>query len=187
MTTGWQTLLTQAIERNSSDRSALFVQFATVTSDGKPAVRTVRYRFMLSDDRAVFTTDTRSEKVAQLQQAPNAEACWYFRESEEQFRLSGTAHVIAHSQDVELNAARLRSWRERSQSSRQTFMWPAPSSERQSTDVFDLPAPDEPPDNFALLILKVERVDYLRLGRTSHERILFHASGSKWQSTQVNA
>ena len=48
-----------------------------------------RRGFMEDTGGVVFCSDTRTEKMEQVQANPAAEACWYFEDSREQFRLSG--------------------------------------------------------------------------------------------------
>lgn len=62
-----------------------FLQLATVTVEGDPAVRTVVFRGWHDDPEEsnksiglLTTTDIRSQKVSELRHHPFAELCWYF-------------------------------------------------------------------------------------------------------------
>ena len=61
-----------------------YISLATITKEGRPAVRTVVFRGFdepLNKDGSLklrIATDDRSEKVAELIAAPWAELCWYF-------------------------------------------------------------------------------------------------------------
>jgi hypothetical protein len=49
--------------------------------------------------------------VSELAANPHVEVCWYFPTSREQFRLSGTAHIVALDHpDQQLLAARQQAW-----------------------------------------------------------------------------
>ena len=56
----------------------------------------------------MFCSDTRTEKMSQLAQNPAAEACWYFEDSREQFRLQGTL-LVATAECSDQRLARVRS------------------------------------------------------------------------------
>lgn len=50
-------------------------------------------------------------QVSELAANPHVEVCWYFPTSREQFRLSGTAHIVALDHpDQQLLAARQQTW-----------------------------------------------------------------------------
>jgi hypothetical protein len=49
--------------------------------------------------------------VSELAANPLVEVCWYFPDSREQFRLSGTAHIVASDHpDQQLQQARKQAW-----------------------------------------------------------------------------
>ena len=93
-TISWRHLLEQAIEQHAHLPQARFVQLATIRRDGRPANRTLAFRGWLEPEECLlFTTDLRSAKVRQLGAWTWAEACWYFTETREQFRLLGQISV----------------------------------------------------------------------------------------------
>src|SRR5689334_7958236 len=120
----WFNILNEQLDRHAHLPFSRFTQVATVREDGRPANRTLTFRFFLDDGRLVFTADTRTEKIAQLAANPWAEACWYFTESRMQVRVLGTMQLVADTEDEELRQARMRTWKERSDDSRQSFTWP---------------------------------------------------------------
>lgn len=77
----WVQLVKTALRKNSSPTNK-YIQVATVRRDGRPACRTVVYRGFRDEQSMVpkltFTTDSRSEKVGQVQHQSWAEICWYF-------------------------------------------------------------------------------------------------------------
>jgi pyridoxamine 5'-phosphate oxidase len=74
------------------------------TSDGgQPRVRTILHRGFFTPNgpgQPIFatTTDIRSHKSSEILDNPNAEAVWYLRGSEEQFRFSVKAYIVPHPQ-----------------------------------------------------------------------------------------
>lgn len=184
---GWRPLLEEALRLHAHQPPSRYAQLASVRQDGRPANRTVNFRFFLDPgDRLVFTTDLRSAKITQLKAQPWAELCWYFEETREQFRLSGRVEIVGESQDPELDFARLRTWRERSEASRQSVTWPRPGDPRSGGDEFQRPAPVDPPPHFALLILVPEEVDHLELRPHPHRRTRFVREGDAWKAVEVN-
>jgi len=129
-----------------------YVQLATVREDNRPSNRTVVYRGFLNDtENITFITDRRSQKVEELRRRPYGEICWYFPETREQYRFSGSC-IVVHSDGVEpschdsssspwnskschtdpslapsvLSGARQKIWSILSDPGRAQFSWPAP-------------------------------------------------------------
>ncbi|HEX7650663.1 MAG TPA: pyridoxamine 5'-phosphate oxidase family protein [Noviherbaspirillum sp.] len=182
----WRDTLSAQLDRHAHLPYSRFVSAATVRADGRPANRTLTFRFFLPDGRLLFTTDTRTDKVVQLATNPWVEACWYFTDSRMQVRISGTMECVDGSGDEELQQARLRTWRERSEESRQSFTWPHAGQLLAAADAFAKAAPALPPENFALLILAPQQVDILDLIPSPHSRIVYTLNGSEWQSAAIN-
>jgi pyridoxamine 5'-phosphate oxidase len=183
----WRSPLARALHRNRSRPDSRYLQLATVRSDGRPANRTVVFRGFrdLSDD-LLFITDTRSDKVAPLAGHPHAEACWYFTQTREQFRLNGQLTLVtAATTDPAWSELRHRLWQAQSEKSRQSFTWPPPGQPRQAAG-FDQPLPSEPPDPFGLLVLIPTWVDHLELRGTPQHRYRYDWTGDRWVLAAVN-
>lgn len=75
----WQQMLRICLQRETAPPSR-FMQLATLTPHGRPAVRTVVFRGWLPDAPPTITacTDLRSDKIPALRSFPYAEICWYF-------------------------------------------------------------------------------------------------------------
>ncbi|MGB3296852.1 MAG: Npun_F5749 family FMN-dependent PPOX-type flavoprotein [Phormidesmis sp.] len=187
----WRSPLSRAVHRNRAVAFSRFVQLATVRADGTPANRTVVFRgFLESTNQLMFVSDRRSEKTAQIQQNPNAEACWYFTKTREQFRLAGQLRLITvETEPNDWAEARQRLWQKLSQSARLQFAWPQPKASRADSAAFDSPAPDEhsPPPTFSALCLAVEQVDHLELRGEPQSRYLYtKAANGQWNTATVN-
>jgi len=196
----WRSPLARALHLHRSQPQARYFQLATVAPDGKPRNRTVVFRgFSNQCDRLRIVTDSRSEKIAQLQQQPWGEACWYFAKTREQFRLAGpllavtnvTQEATAEVPDPELQRERIQVWQALSENARLQFAWPQPKGDRATDpDAFTPEPPDAeaPPETFALLLLAPQRVDRLALRGNPQDRWLYDldvASG-QWSERAAN-
>ena len=164
---------------------------ATVRSDGRPANRTLVFRGFLNDSPGLtFVTDARSEKVADLEHSPMAQACWYFPVTHEQYRISGPVAVVRHdSDDAALRDARRSSWRALAEAVRVSFTWPAPGAPRDGTTPLPSvhPDPETPPAHFCLLVLDPHEVDLLEINGNPQNRWNYHRNESgRWEGAEVN-
>lgn len=187
----WRSPLSRAIHRNRALAFSRFLQLATVRADGTPANRTVVFRgFLESTNQLMFVSDRRSEKTEQVQQNPNAEACWYFTKTREQFRLAGQLRLITvDTAPDDWTDARKRLWQKISDSAKLQFAWPQPKASRANSEAFNPSAPDEhsPPPTFSVLCLVVNAVDHLELRGEPQSRCLYEkAADGQWQTVPVN-
>jgi PPOX class probable FMN-dependent enzyme len=188
----WRTPLARALHRNRSDADSRYFQIATVRPDGRPANRTVVFReFLDGCDRIQFVTDTRSEKIDQIQHQTWGEICWYFIKTREQFRLTGTLTlVMANHEDEELLKARKTVWHNLSDKGRLQFVWPHPGKPRAEKSAFEVPPPaanDPVPDNFCLTLLEPTLVYHLELRGDPQNRYQYQWHEQEgWQMQEVN-
>lgn len=187
----WRSPLARALHRNRSLVYSRYLQLATVRSDGYPANRTVVFRgFLEETNQLQFVTDARSEKVEQIGQTPIAEACWYFPNTREQFRLAGQLTLVpANCPDAELLAARQRLWQSLSDPARTQFAWADPGQPRHDDTGFAVPPPDPttPLPTFCLLLLDPDLVDHLELRGNPQNRWLYHRDAfGNWSMQAVN-
>ncbi len=187
----WRSPLARALHRNRSLIYARYLQLATVRSDGSPANRTVVFRgFRDRTNQLCIVTDHRSEKIPQLQANPRAEACWYFPNSREQFRIAGAiALAKADTLDNADQAERSRLWQSLSEPARLQWAWPEPGAAR-SPDPTEfappLPDPIAPPATFVVLWLDPDRVDWLELRGNPQTRTRFERQADSWQTLNLN-
>jgi pyridoxamine 5'-phosphate oxidase len=177
----WQEKLELALSNHEHLPQVLYFQLATIRQDGRPANRTVVFRGF-ENSSLIFTTDQRSEKIAQLSQNAWAEACWYFPETREQFRLLGQCKIIHEQQE----ALRIKMWQTLSPASKQSFTWPASGQSLSSLESYQYPIPELLLDNFVLLLLQPIQVDILDLRPKPHQRRVFSLSKDLWAVEDVN-
>lgn len=190
----WRSPLARAIHRNRSKPHSRYLQLATLSSQGRPANRTVVFRGFYGHSAGetnvlTFVTDTRSDKVIDLTHQPWGELCWYFTQTREQFRLAGAILLVtAQTVDADLLQARQRQWVQLSEASRQSFHWPSPGTPRNAdAATFEVSPSPDPPPSFCLALFDPDGVDHLELrgdpqNRTQYQRL----PNGAWQAAAVN-
>lgn len=187
----WRSPLVRALHRNRSHANSRYPQLATVRANGRPANRTVVFRdFLDESNRLLFVTDARSDKMTQLAHNPNAELCWYFTKTREQFRIGGTISIIgAHNARAANDAVRQAVWEGLSENSKQQFVWPPPGEPRTS-EGFEFVADlnyQPPPDTFVVLVFEPDAVDHLELrGEPQNRYWYWRLPDHSWKMQAVN-
>ncbi|MDZ8188967.1 MAG: pyridoxamine 5'-phosphate oxidase family protein [Nostoc sp. ChiSLP02] len=188
----WRSAIAHALHRNRSLVYARYLQLATIRVNGHPANRTLVFRgFLEETNQLKFVTDSRSAKADQIQQQPWAEACWYFPNTREQFRLAGCLTLVGNDNSHEdLQPARISMWEELSDAARLQFAWPHPGKPRvKEAQAFEPPAPDpvQPVPNFCLLLLDPVQVDHLELRGEPQNRKFYHRDeNQEWFCEEIN-
>ena len=185
----WRSPLSRALHRNRSRPYSRYFQLATVTAAGHPANRTVVFRNFLPDTNTLtIVTDQRSAKVADVAAHPWAEACWYFTETREQFRLSGPLQVVGAIASADLAKQRQTVWNDLSDNARQQFYWPHPAQPRTAeADFSSREIQPTPPEDFCLVLLEPNQVDHLELRGDPQTRTRYSCpDNGPWQVENVN-
>ncbi len=187
----WRSFLANALKKNRNQPHSRYFQLATVRSDGIPANRTVVFRGFLEDtNKLKIITDTRSNKITEIQNQSSGEICWYFTNTREQFRIAGNIIIIDDNhQNSELKKARESTWQDLSDNARIQFAWAHPGKPRANTEAFSPPQPDvnQPLDNFCLLLFEPVKVDHLRLrGEPQNRTIYVRDEAGDWDVKEVN-
>ncbi len=182
----WRNALENMLQSHARLPYARFAQVATVRTNGRPANRTLTFRFFLSGNRLLFTADRRTEKITELKFNPWAEVCWYFTASHFQFRLLGKIQIVVDTEEAELMAARIDTWRERTAASRQSFTWPHAGQALAEPAAFIHAVPEQAPETFALLLFSPERVEILDLSQQPHAREVDLLEEGLWRAERIN-
>ena len=173
----WRRLLRGVADRRSPFRTP---GFATVRTDGAPAVRTVVLRGADAAGRTLhFHTDARSPKARDLESCPRAAWLFYDRKARLQIRVSG--RTFLQRQGPEVDAA----WERTTASGRRTYATAiAPGQVIGEPHPLDLPV-DDPRvrDVFCLGTTKVDHIDWLWLHHAGHQRARLQWTGTEWTST----
>lgn len=143
---------------------------ATVTAEGRPAVRTVVLR---AADRAAgtvgFHTDKRSHKFAELGAGPSAEILFYDHDAKVQVRLRGSTSL--HNDDP--LAATV--WARTSEMSRQCYRQKVgPGTPLEASDAAAGEALSEAAGfaNFVVVSVAIVELEWLYLAAAGHRRAL---------------
>jgi pyridoxamine 5'-phosphate oxidase len=189
----WRSPVARALHRNRSSPHARYAQLATVDLDLYPHNRTMVFRGWLEPGSQMqFVTDIRSTKAINLLAgaSPLAEVCWYFPETREQFRLSGTLRLIAAECVVTDDCkARQQAWTQMSDAGRIQFDWGTPGADRSiDPQSFNPPQPDsqQPCENFCLLLLTAIKVVHLELRGEPQNCYLYELSEGQWHMRSIN-
>ena len=187
----WRETIKVSIAKSRKVRGGNFVQISTVDPETlEPRIRTVVFRGFLStpteNDKGndpfimKMITDLRSSKVHEITKhsTSKAELLWWFSKSSEQYRVLGTLKFVGSGSsglfdldsDPYYQQARKQQWGNLSDSAREQFYWRDPKTSYETQSKVPEGGRDEegkvlpPPDNFLLMLLFPERVDFLRLG-----------------------
>jgi PPOX class probable FMN-dependent enzyme len=174
----WRSLVDTALAAGVDDPASRFLQLATIRPDGTPACRTLVFRgFHDQTNDLLLTTDLRSDKVREIKSCPNAEICWYFRETREQFRLSGAIEIIGHEAGGTSCELRLELWQRLSDATRRQFTWPEAGL---------IPDVEAPLPVFGILLFVPRRVDHLLLTTEPHDRTIYAlAPSGEWSAEKI--
>ncbi|TVP70501.1 MAG: pyridoxamine 5'-phosphate oxidase [Leptolyngbya sp. LCM1.Bin17] len=186
----WRSPLARALHRNRSRPYSRYFQLATVTPQGRPANRTVVFRgFALG--QITFVTDQRSAKVADMAANPWGQACWYFTQTREQFRLTGLLELVTDTESAgDRQPVRHTTWQALSDNAKRQFYWPQPGAVRDldaPLDITDAVDPQVPPKSFSLGLLQPTLVDHLELRGNPQNRTQYAClDDGTWHTTVIN-
>ena len=203
----WRIPLEKAIKQNSKDAASRYVQVATIAHDTQaPSIRTIVFRGF-SDSHLAFVTDSRSQKIRDIQRDNRVEVCWYFANTREQFRISGEMYVLPpvslsdlrekSIEGLKITGERLETIRKEyyermSPAGRESFAWPCPGSPIEAENWYDtISTQSEEEKNsigfehFCVLLMDVKRVDHLQLRGKPQQRRIFELNEGDWKETDV--
>jgi pyridoxamine 5'-phosphate oxidase len=170
----WRLLARGAADRRSGFHTPVA---ASLGRDGRPRARVVVLRAADPQDWILrFHTDRRSEKFSGLLADPRIALSGYDAGNKVQMRVEGRA--ILHTDDAVAEAA----WIGSREMSRAVYgILPGPGRELANADEFTMPGqPDEIAagrQNFCVVIVRMESLEWLYLASAGHRRALFERSG----------
>jgi len=157
----------------------LLMTLATIDDERGVDARTVVCRDVGPDGAIWFTSDSRSNKNAQLAVNANAAGVIWLPLCRRQFRFRGSVETVASSDQ------RSRIWSPLTDATKASFFWPTPGAERTSGQFDGAGDLTSPPDAFSVLKLSPIEVELLELESTPHRRRRWQSSHA-WQTEELN-
>jgi pyridoxamine 5'-phosphate oxidase len=150
-----------------------FRYFVLATNEnGKPRQRTVVLRKTLLDSSLVIYTDKRTQKIKDIQNNSEFSALFYDSKKLLQIRIEGKAELITDKQQIATY------WQTVQESSKKDYTTNrAPGTSIKNPDDVGY----EPKENyFCPVKLIPNTIEYLRLKRPNHLRVLFSRNNIDW-------
>lgn len=199
----WRDRLDKSIPISKNMKGGNFVQLSTIDQNGHPRCRTLVFRGFVDiqgKEAIRMMTDSRSDKVAQLNLSNNFEFAWWFPLSNEQYRISGHIELVdsSSSQSSKHIQARLKQWQDISPLAKEQFFKPETpgdvfiekDNDDETHSAEDVHDDDDliskPPDNFILMLLWPKEVKYLRLTDRYAQLDQLNEDASLWNSIRMN-
>lgn len=183
---GWRQRLVKSLYQSRGTPESRYFQLATQSADGMLHNRTVVCRGLDDElDALWLITDTRSQKVSDIQNNPRAAVCWYIAKTREQYRFSVTCEVFTTNNHAQLCQ---QYWQSLSEQAKTQFLWGKPGQERLNvaeTLVAEMPMEATPPAHFCVLRLDIHDVDYLSLRGNPQIREHYDLDGAKWRLNEI--
>jgi pyridoxine/pyridoxamine 5'-phosphate oxidase len=150
-----------------------FRYFVLATNEnGKPKQRTVVLRKTLLDLSLVFYTDSRTQKITDIQNNPEFSALFYDSKKLLQIRIEGKAELITDKDQIATY------WHTIQESSKKDYTTNiGPGTPIKNPDAVDYNAKE---NYFCPVKLIPNKIEYLRLKRPNHLRILFSRIDTDW-------
>jgi pyridoxamine 5'-phosphate oxidase len=202
----WRSPLARSLYQHRSQPQSRYLQLATIDSTGRPTNRTLVFRGFVDhlpgqSNLLKFVSDRRTAKIQHLHTQPWAEACWYFPNTREQFRIAGKIDLVDGDRiDSAHQKLRHSTWHDLSDNARTQFNWLDPGMPLENSsgdsDVSETVVPEKitdplkPVANFCILLLDPELVDRLELRNDPQTRQQYKKNPAKdayaWLSQAVN-
>lgn len=156
------------------------MQLASVAENAQPKIRTIVLRdFSLAPASLLFTTDVRSAKVQEMRDNPQVSLLGWDAENSFQLRLEGKAGCVDEGE------LRRTVWQKLRPAAQQLFYSPdSPGGILDDPDALRSGHASaslaDPPENFALIRIMIERVESLDVSSEPHQRREFLLQANGW-------
>ncbi|MGB3711484.1 MAG: pyridoxamine 5'-phosphate oxidase family protein [Erythrobacter sp.] len=181
--------LVERLSQAATDRRSAMHVPVVVTSDIEARVMVLR-EFDHDAYTLRFHMDTRAPKVAAVEADPRMAVLFYDKEAKIQIRAKGTARI---ERDTPLAQS---AWDAGSNFARRCYLGDGPGTASpvptsglpQELEGVEPSEEDIVParENFAILVVKIERLDWLYLAHTGHVRAVFDRSDKAWTGRWVS-
>ncbi|MCF8262796.1 MAG: pyridoxamine 5'-phosphate oxidase family protein [Melioribacteraceae bacterium] len=161
--------------------------FATIYNS-VPKIRTVVLRKVdIEKGEIIFHTDIRSGKIAEIAENPMVSCLFYSRLLREQIRIEGNAKIFTKGELFE------KQWLNSLPNSRKCYLAENAPSSKIDKPISTIPEKfskrnptsgesESGKKNFAVVTIKIEKIDWLYLRSGGHIRALFRKEGNDWLS-----
>lgn len=156
-------------------------RFATLASirNNQPKCRTIVIRAVENNFNIIFYTDSRSDKLEDFQNNPNASALFYNHESLLQLEVRGKAKIISDPEALNLHWKKVKD-----QSTKDYTTEKGPGTRLKHPDEVEY---SDGNANFSVVELIANEVEILQLKRPNHIRSrFFKDEDSKWIGKFLN-
>ena len=172
----WRLAIKSSNHKEGKSVSKRWIQIATTSKDNFPRLRTVVFRGWSEAHSMLIYTDRRSEKFNDININNNVELLWLFPKSKCQYRLKGEAYEIKENKKF---------WDTLSENSKATWFWPNPGGKLSTRSAYDTPKKLELPRTFAVIEVKMNYVELLKLERPIHKRCCW-SKKKGWNRIDMN-
>lgn len=178
----WKTLSRATVDKKHPWR---VVALSTVGLDGVNSRNIILRGVEFQQALLTFYTDLRSGKIADLAHDPRVSLLFWNPRSNEQLRAWGKAIVVSDSSLVEKHWSRIPDYAKKDYS---TLSAPGALLTNLAVDaesggatepLLDL---DSARQNFRIIQVQVQRMDYLKLDREGHQRVGLSLSDGVWKA-----
>ncbi|GBL03027.1 pyridoxamine 5'-phosphate oxidase family protein [Glaciecola sp. KUL10] len=180
----WKQNIQRSLHLGRSKHETKYFQVASIDANDLPAVRTMVFRGFDDQHNIYAVTDIRSTKITEFKNRHEAQICWYFAKTREQYRISCKVEILTEG-------ILYRSfWDCLSDTAKLSFDSPKPKSPIDSDGQIQTDsAISKISKNYALIQFRPNECDYLNLKCKPQHRELevMNPDSFKWETHQVNA
>lgn len=157
-----------------------YVTLSTIGIDNWPNSRTLVLRDVHRENNSLFFfSDKRSQKVEEIKVNNKTCLLFYNNKKKIQLRIFGTSMLLMENEHSnyyfeQIKQSDLKDYRTKR----------APSSEL-TDDKLEYYSKDNAIKHFTVIRFKLERIDYLKLDREGHQRIVFTSNLNGWSSKSL--
>lgn len=171
----WQALQQAVVQPGHAFRT---FTLATMDTGERPQARLVVLRELLDDNRLVFYTDGRSQKVDQMLRNPQVSLLFYDRDQWIQLRIEGKARVFAEGKET------LQRWQKIPEGNRHNYTTAMPPGSALDTPGHVGHLTDR--NFFRVVVILPETLEYLRLEKEGAVRIQYVREAGSWHGRFIH-
>ncbi|MGB7393498.1 MAG: pyridoxamine 5'-phosphate oxidase family protein [Pricia sp.] len=166
--------LEEELQKGTSKKGHPFryCTLATVGLQQSARLRTIVLRRAEKDLKLVFYTDKRSKKIVHIKENDRVSMLFYYPKKLLQLKVEGSAHIVTDSDELQ------KYWSGVQPSSRKDYITKSPPgsplSNPDNVEYF------EDKNYFCIVEVSPTKIEYLKLKRPNHLRVLFTKENGAW-------